>query len=335
MLIRTLLPFILVFLLQLPSLAESELIPFQLAREGSYFVSPRLMLDTAEFDTLVIRLRAEQGGPARLFFTTSYDDRFNRSKSIAFSLKKGERDYYLNLAARNPNWMGWLTGLVLEPEGGEGRVALRSARITKGRIFTDLRSGWQEFWELETIKARTVNIIKGHTILGRQVNYYVYFIIGLAFLFLAGRQVILSRKKGFMAIWQAVKERMNLLVILALVLAVLMEVRLWFDYIQIASVDYRTFWGKTLDEKRDLTMGGGFYNFLNFCNKVLPERAEVELSFIGNFYRSRGPYYLYPHRVSNDAPYLIVFHKEVAKKRLKDYSLFAKFKSGEYILKKK
>ena len=168
-----------------------------------------------------------------------------------------------------------------------------------------------------------------------QVNFYVYLIVGLAFLFLVGQQAILSGKKGLKAVWQGIKERMILVIIVALFLAVFLEARLWLDYVKIAAADYRAFWGKTLDEKRDLTMGGGFYDFLTFCNQTLPKSVEVELAFVNDFYRSRGPYFLYPHRVETDAPYLIVFHKEVAQERLKDYSLVAVYKPGQYILKKK
>ncbi|MFC1568427.1 hypothetical protein ACFL37_01870 [Candidatus Margulisiibacteriota bacterium] len=332
--VRTLLPLILVMLLQLSSLAESRLIPFQAASEGPYFISPQLMLDSAEFDTLILRLEAEQSASARLLFATSYDARFDQFKSASFTLKKGEHDYYLNVSAASPAWLGWITGFVIVPESGAGQIGIRSVRVTNGNLFTHFRSGWQEFWQLETIKGRTVNIIMGQRMLGRHVNFYAYLILALAFLFLAGREAAVSWKKGFDAVWQGIRDRLGLLVVLALVLVVLLEVRLWFDYSKIASADHKKFWGRSLEEKHDLIMGGGYYDFLAYCNKVLPPRADIDMYAVGDFYRSRGPYYLYPHRIKKNPPYIIIFHKEVAKDVVKGYSLFAKYKEGEYILKK-
>ena len=120
-------------------------------------------------------------------------------------------------------------------------------------------------------------------------------------------------------------------IIVAIILAALLEARLWFDYAKTARLDLNNLWGKTLDEKRALTTGGGFYDFILFCNKVLPERVDVALIAPAPYPKTKGAYYLYPHRVLDQADYLLVYDGTAGRQ---NYSLFAKFNDQAYILRK-
>ncbi|MBN2057415.1 MAG: hypothetical protein JW782_01280 [Candidatus Saganbacteria bacterium] len=333
MIFRTFLPLVVLCILQLSSFAESQVVPLQRSGSEPYFASPRLILDAIEYDTAVLQIDARQPGNARLFFATSYDPRFEPYKSLAFTLKQGTHTYYLDFGGRSREWMGWISGLVLVPEIDPALIKIRSASLGKGDIFTVCLAAWQEFMQLETIKGLTVNLIRGQTVRGRPVNYYAYSLMVLAFFFIMIRSGVLAYKQGWAAFWPRLRERLGFLVLVALAVLAVLEMRMWCDHLKIAGADRAQFWGKTLDEKRDLTMGGNYYEFMRFSNKVLPERVDVAVSAAGDFYRSRGPYYLYPHRVVPDAPYLIVFYKPAEKEQ--DYAVFAKFAEGAYILKKK
>ncbi|MFH1576074.1 MAG: hypothetical protein ABID35_00870 [Candidatus Margulisiibacteriota bacterium] len=62
MLVRSLQILLLVLFLQFSSFAESRIIPFQIAKERTYFNSPQLTLDSVEYNTLILRLEAQQSG---------------------------------------------------------------------------------------------------------------------------------------------------------------------------------------------------------------------------------------------------------------------------------
>lgn len=61
--------------------------------------------------------------------------------------------------------------------------------------------------------------------------------------------------------------------------------------------------------RRAMTYGPEFYRFLHFCNESLPPRSRFQL--IGppdwSIDRVRAHYYLYPHRLSDDPDYLLVY----------------------------
>src|SRR3989344_4316791 len=76
-----------------------------------YFVGqPEMNIDAEEFDTVILKIKSNKSGTARLFWASSYDPQMNEPKSLWFSLDKtsGFKDYIFNVKSQNPNWVGFI-----------------------------------------------------------------------------------------------------------------------------------------------------------------------------------------------------------------------------------
>ena len=95
----------------------------------------------------------------------------------------------------------------------------------------------------------------------------------------------------------------------------------------------RPFFGKSLEEKRELLNNKDFYPFLKFADREIPAGAPFDVLFAGMFNQDRAIYYLYPRPYLNNAPYLLVFDRRIGKDSLKKYKIWKRFRKGAYILK--
>lgn len=104
--------------------------------------------------------------------------------------------------------------------------------------------------------------------------------------------------------------------------------------IKVEIKDYRNLLGKTLEEKRAYVTGKEFYEFILFCEKVIPENAtfSVEAKYDDSMDYFRFPYYLYPAMRDRDNPAYIACYKVKFSKA--GYSLADSLTSNKYILKR-
>ncbi|MFQ6032838.1 MAG: hypothetical protein ACE5K2_07950 [Candidatus Zixiibacteriota bacterium] len=75
--------------------------------------------------------------------------------------------------------------------------------------------------------------------------------------------------------------------------------------------EFRTFWGRSLDEKRDLTTWEDLYRFLMWVEQKLPKGVDVGLRFSNSLYPYKAAYYLYPHNW-RDHDILLIFGRKVS-----------------------
>lgn len=97
--------------------------------------------------------------------------------------------------------------------------------------------------------------------------------------------------------------------------------------------NYRQVKSLSLEQKHAYIIGKELYDFLLFCETKLPPRQKVSLiaNFKGySYYKFR--YYLYPHRISADADYIIVYNNKSFYKE--GYSTFAQFDETSRILRR-
>lgn len=112
----------------------------------------------------------------------------------------------------------------------------------------------------------------------------------------------------------------------------------------------KVFAGKSLEELRDLTTGEGYYSFLKFAQKDIPPNEPVTLYLPGNstYLLQKSPYYLYPHPITDDASYILVFKtKDVdfnrqkgqltinGEKVISNIQLFKDYSPDAYVIVKK
>ncbi|MFH1360380.1 MAG: hypothetical protein ABIJ41_05005 [Candidatus Omnitrophota bacterium] len=301
-------------------LADDYQIDFHPTANIRQFVSQPLGFMADDNNLLRLQIEANDNSTATVFFLTSYNSMLSQAQAVSFPVHKGVKTYYLNMSARNKYWLGQIQRLLLVADPAIGPPKILDAKVAKANLLTRISSGWQEFMQLETIKGLTVNVIKGPTIQGKQVNYYAYLIIGVSFLFLS------IKKRNI----NVIRPLLGVIV----VLIILLEVRMWYDHYRLAATDKDLLWGKTLQEKRSLTTGNGIVEFAAFCEKELPARSIIGFVTPGPYFFGKLAYFLYPHRTTESPEYLLVFHQEVDKITGGNYVLFAKFKEGEYILKK-
>lgn len=104
--------------------------------------------------------------------------------------------------------------------------------------------------------------------------------------------------------------------------------------------NYEAIAQSSLNDKRALITGRDFYQFLMFCNRLIPEEKGIrwlfpEGRFLGNdeylFYKAY--YYLYPRNYRDNADYIVVYDRQGFKPP-PDYKVFAVYGIRGYILKK-
>ena len=313
-----------------------------------YFIGmPEFNIDAEEFSTIVLKIKSNQSGTARLFWASSYDPQMNEPKSIWFSLDKTDyfKSYYFNVRSQNPSWIGFIGQILIFPENGPEGIELESAQAITGNFITDIKSGWQEFWgpKGRVVIGSTINVIPSSNIFGTSVNIYIYWIIGIFFVvyFLVRYfQLPETKKSKAPRIYLVFAETAKRTLFLSIALWILLALNADYNYFNIFKDDYSKYFGKTIEQKRAIAYGKDYYDFLVFAKEKLP-KAPIQFGLLSSRYAAslQARIYLVPH-IFNDAlsqsSYLLVFHpdqKELAAQ--KGFSLLAKLNDNAYILHQK
>jgi hypothetical protein len=301
-----------------------------------FIVSPfPINIDADEKKILVIDMMTEsEYEDTVVLWRTSYYNQFNMARSARISLGSRSRfhKYYINLG-NNPGWEGVVQHLLLFPMKQPGKFKIKSIKLESPNPINTVTAAWQEFTAYETLKGSTVNTIRSPMIFGRRVNFYVLIFLALCFLAFFLRTLFL-KKWQLASLREAAKSGLYGMTILLIIVWCLLEVRQSLDYIKTASLDFKTYWGKSLDEKRAIILLNDFHDYLVFCNESLPERVEVNLVAPHVFFTDRAGMHLYPHIIVRDsiADYVLVYDQEIDKDKYKDFDVFKKFKDNKYIL---
>lgn len=321
-------------LLQLTVLAKD--LSFHPVPNQPYLQSDQTMIDSEEYNTVIVRMRSDKSGTGRLFWLTSYDKQFNQQRNIWFNIKPGEKNYYFNIPSQNPNWIGWVKGLLLYPETN-GQIEVNSAEIVRGNLFTNIISGWQEFWgpkgRIEV--GSTINLISSSSIYGRSINIYIYWIVALAFfaflLFYFAKQKDVSK---------AYKFAIRSTIILMIGFWILLTINADINYFGLFRKNFGKYFGKSIETKRSIAYGREYYDFLVFAKEKLPQNP-VDFSIVSKrpAMDLQARIYLVPHifvRYNETKPsYLLVYHPGHNQKEvMKGYKQFSKLNNNAYILKK-
>lgn len=321
-------------LLQLTVLAKD--ISFHPVPNQPYLQSAPMMIDSDEYNTVILRIRSDKSGTGRLFWLTSYDKQFNQQRNIWFSIKPGEKNYYFNVPSQNPNWIGWVKGLLLYPET-KGRIEINSAEIVKGNLFTTTLSGWQEFWgpKGRVEVGSTINLISSSAIFGRSINIYIYWIIALAFF--AFLIFYFVKQKDLPNAYQTA---IRPTIIVMLGFWILLTLNADHNYFNLFKKNFSKYYGKSIEEKRAIAYGKEYYDFLVFAREKLPKEP-VNFGLISTKYTAdlQARIFLVPHifvdHNKDKVSYLLVYQpdkKQVA--ATKGYYLFKKQNSNAYIMKR-
>ncbi len=297
-----------------PSFAAEITVHFTKQPNQPYLVSSQITVDSSEFSTVILNIKADKNSAATLMWANHYDPQFNQQKSISFDLQQGQKIYYINAQQRRPNRIAWIKGLLLYPENAQ--IEVIETKLTTGNLGTSFLSAWQEFFTFERPALRSVNFIYGPKINGQSVNLYIYFII-LVFLILTFK---LGPKK---------------IILICLFFWCVLDLRAMLDQARTVKLDLAEFAGKSLDDKRAQTTLGDFYGFLKFAEAKLPYGAGFDLACPPNYYYlPKANYYLYPTHYDKNANYVLVYDPQNTLNYHKTgYKLFAAHKTGELILK--
>ncbi|OGC22510.1 hypothetical protein A2291_07290 [candidate division WOR-1 bacterium RIFOXYB2_FULL_42_35] len=317
--------------------AEKELI-FTPVPDLPYFETSSLMIDANDFDTVVLKLKSQDSGTARFFWATSYNQQFNAPKSIWFNLKSGQHTYYFNVPSQNPNWLGWITKLLLYPETNERTITIEEANLTRGNLLTNIKSGWQEFWGPRGRKVigSTINVIFSSNIFGHSINVYIYWLLFLYFLYLVAGQL---RKGSFS--WDGTGKK---LVLATLFFWILLEISSSYNQWNIFRADWNIYAGKSVQEKAAASIGVDLYNFLSFCQQTVPPNTMTGVLLLPATQAHiwmKAKYYLFPVQIKDlsntniEPDFVLVYQNEPNQySNNKRYKPWANFKDNEYILKK-
>ena len=335
--------FIILFILFIikPTFADDINLAFQKVPNQPYFESQELMIDAEEYSTVVLRLKANESGTGRLFWAISYDPQFNQPKSLWFSIRSGEHNYYFNVPSQNPNWIGWVKKLLVVPDFDPNHLEIISARSISGNLLSHIASGWQEFWgpNGRVVIGSTINLIPSSAIFGISINVYLYGLIVFFFLVLFTIALIQSSKK-YNQMMPILAETAKKTLIFSLLLWVVLALNSNYNYFNIFKIDYSKYSGKNIEEKRSIAYGKELYDFLAFCKTALP-KGPVTFGVLSTKYAPelQARIYLIPHAYSTgpmkDIPYFLVFYPSPDQAQtLKNYAVFARMNANAYIARK-
>lgn len=330
MLNRTITGIALVFIMLSPAMGMEIDVPFRPVPNTPYFESPRLTVDAIEHTTLVLRIKSEQSGTARVLWATHYDPQFNIPKSIWFYLKAGEHDYYFNIPSQNPSWMGWITGFLLFPDVDPSGIEIKQAKVMESGFLTNIRSGWREFWgpNGREVVGSTINVTPASTIFGRPVNVYIYWLTGIFF------AAMFAWKRSFYAAGRYA-------LYFALAAWVLLGLNADYNYFNIFRDNFGKYFGRSIEEKHAIAYGQDYYDFLVFAKEKLPAEP-VHFGVLSSRYAPdlQPRIFLVPHvLVAPDSPkadYLLVFAPKPDQLAMaKGFRSYAQLDKSAYILKKR
>jgi len=305
----------------LPCLAAEITVPFTKQPTLPYLISPQLSADASELSTFILNIKATQTGIARLMWANHYDPQFNQQKSIMFRVKKGDHNYYINLGNQNPNWIGWIKGLLVYPEADQ--VEVKNARLVPGNVFTNIISGWQEFWgpKGRDIIGSTINTIQPVNLFGQSIFVYIYWLIGLAGLF------FFALKRDFNQTGKFV------FLLIGLFWFFLEASSLYNNWLAVKS-DWK-YVGQSYRDKLVLANTGDFYPFIEFCAANLPLSAKFDLRIPPIYNDIKARYYLIPRQeTSTEAEFIVVYDPGADQKIPGKFKLFKTFRKNAYLMKK-
>jgi len=315
-----------------------------------YFIGiPEMNIDAEEFNTLIIKLRSAKRETIRLYWASNLDPQMNEPKSISFNVKRSEglKEYTFNLRAQNSYWAGFIGQFIFYPDGGIDGISIETSSAIIGTPSTNIRSAWIEFWGLRgraTIGS-TVNVIKSINIMGKPVNLialWILLILSICLIINKLKSSFTGEKGDSSANWVKIGKKTALA---AIIIWAILEVNVTYNYLNDIFRDYADYYGKTPEQKIKQSLGDGQYNFYAFCKNVLPKNG----TNVGIVYpETMGPielklrYYFYPIRIEenpkpdDNSEYILVYQGN-PNQYLNNgkYYLFAKYKEGEIILKRK
>jgi len=311
---------------------QEALLQFQPSPSGPFWETQEIGIDSSEYNTVQLRIKAEQNGMAQLFWATSYDPRFDQYKTIAFPLKQGIHKYTINVPSQNPNWIGWVKKIILLPGVP---IEIQSVKIMRGNLLTNIASGWQEFWgpRGRLIIGSTINTIQPVNLFGRSIFVYIYWVIGLStFAFLAYQLYLNLKKQSFEQIWL---ETGKFTVFLTIIFWVLLETSSLFNNWLALKSDWK-YVGKSQDERLALANTGDFYAFIKFCQANMPQDSKFDMRIPPIYNDIKARYYLYPREQTTvEADYLIVYDQAVEPAVKALCSPYKSFRENAYIMRPK
>lgn len=315
--------FVFCFLLSV-SFADNIVVPFTQVPNQPYFQSAQLMADSAENNTIILTLKSNRRGTARLFWANHYDPQFNQPKSLWFFIKPGLHDYVFNVSSQNQNWIGWIKALLIMPEFPLSDFEVREAKIVPGSFSTDIASGWQEFWgpNGRIVVGSTINLMSSSAVYGRSINIYLYWLVGISTLFFLLVRSVRSTMIILLACWT------------------FLAFNSAYNFVNLFKDDFTKYFGKTIEQKRSVAYGQELYDFLVFAKKSLPAKP-VEFQIVSSTYSPdlQGRIYLLPHIYSysfdRKPDYLLVYKPSLEQlAKVKGFSLVARLNDNAYIVKR-
>jgi hypothetical protein len=309
------------------SFANDIVVPFTSVPNQPYFQSAQLMVDSVENNTIILTLKSDQNGTARLFWANHYDPQFNQPKSLWFFVKSGIHDYYFNVPSQNPNWIGWTKALLIYPEFDPAGLEIKYAKIVPSSLSTNIASGWQEFWgpNGRVVVGSTINVTPASTIFGQPINIYAYWLTGIFFL------LILTWQRNYLRAGK-------LTIYFSLGVWILLGLSTYHNNFGILKDNFDKYFGKSIEIKRAIAYGKDYYDFLVFVRNKLPKKP-VSFSILSSRYAPelQSRIFLVPHILvdpAKDNPeYLLIFNPEPKQLELtKKYCPYAKLNQNAYIL---
>jgi len=315
-------------------------ISFTRPQNAPYFVGqPEFNIDAEEFNTVILKIKSNKSGAARLFWATNFDPQMNQPKSVWFFIDKSNdfKEYAFNLRSQNGYWAGYVGQLLVYPENGPERLEVGPTQAMVGNLGTNISSGWREFWgpRGRLVIGSTINTMASVNLFGRPITVYLYWLIVLSGLgyggYLTNKWLAQKKREPFSLLWPRIGQGFAVTI---LVCWCLLEASNTFNLWQIVKQDTR-FVGKNIEGKRVLANTGDFYNFILFCQKHIPMNAQFDQRIPPIYNDIKSIYYLYPRKLSTtEAEYLVVYDQQPEANILKKYAPWQTFRQGALILKR-
>jgi hypothetical protein len=294
------------------------------SRDSSPGISNRVPLKLAagDIDLLMIRMKTSCSGYGEVSWRSTGRP-FTPQSSRSFSLGAPGREhtYYLDLKSylREPG----LDYLLFFPIVGEGEAEISEFKLIQGEPGERALAAWQEFWgpDGRRFSGTSSFILHSPRLFGQPVFYYLNWLIAAAVII----SLLLRRPR-----WA-----ITLILFFWVLLEASSAVNNWVFF-----KDDLSFWGKSLEQKREMQNVAGFYDLIKLARAKVPADADYEILADPKHPYSieRAGYYLLPRlRVSPEAEaaYLVIFDLEPGENVLAGYKVIGRSGKKSYILKNK
>ncbi len=244
--------------------------------EGAFYIAiPNMNLDADWYDVCLLEMKLPVAyDRADLFFLSPYNRRFDRRFTLTFDTGRANRFNRLWVDLKKHGaWQGIVHGVLIIPGTNSKTADLRRISFIHANLKTKILAWWSDFIRYyDPLLGTCFAMASPYFIKGSYNSLWVPFLWGIL-----GLVIIVLIGSSIFALDERIRRNAVAVFFLILILAWgLLDLRNNVYYLKAMRRDINLYWGKTLQEKREIATGSPeFIKFLKFCDESIPLDGKI------------------------------------------------------------